>query len=269
MASKYNKAQRTALEREFTDVTGATAKQAQSTLSKHGYKLDAALDAYFNDAGDVPPAAPTGTNRSKLNQLFDSYKDPDTDSILVDGTLRFCQDLGVDPEDVVLLAVAYELKSPAVAEFPREGWLSGWTHLRCDTVPAMQNVLPQLRAKLGSDPQYFATVYSATFEFAKSPGQRSLPLETAESFWNLLLPHAVRGGALQGAPAPWSIAQLASWYAFLRETKVKGISKDTWSMFLEFLKAVDPQFSAYDEEAAWPSIIDDFVVWAREHPGAV
>ncbi|KZV93635.1 hypothetical protein EXIGLDRAFT_749045 [Exidia glandulosa HHB12029] len=91
--------------------------------------------------------------------------------------------------------------------------------------------------------------------------------------WGLLLPHGIRGGAL--APSTWTVTQLSSWYAFLHDTKVKGVSKDTWSMLLEFLKTVDPQFTAYDEEAhnpapaAWPSIIDDYVAWAREHAGSV
>ncbi|KZV91875.1 hypothetical protein EXIGLDRAFT_86715 [Exidia glandulosa HHB12029] len=74
MASKLNKSARTALEREFTGVTGATLKEAQTTLNKHNYKLDAALDAYFNDLDDPPAAAPAAANRSKLTQLFDSYK---------------------------------------------------------------------------------------------------------------------------------------------------------------------------------------------------
>ena len=55
--------------------------------------------------------------------------DEDGDDITVDGTIRLCQDLGVDPEDVVLLAVAYELKSPAMGEWSRKGWTDGWKQL--------------------------------------------------------------------------------------------------------------------------------------------
>jgi hypothetical protein len=49
----------------------------------------------------------------------------------VDGTIRLCNDLNVDPEDVVLLAVAYELKSPRVGEWGRKGWVDGWKALGC------------------------------------------------------------------------------------------------------------------------------------------
>jgi DCN1-like protein 1/2 len=44
--------------------------------------------------------------------------------------MTLCQDLGVELEDVVLLAVAYELKSPGVAEWTRKGWVDGWKALR-------------------------------------------------------------------------------------------------------------------------------------------
>ena len=44
----------------------------------------------------------------------------------MDGTIRLCEDLAVNPEDVVLLAVAYELQAPRVAEWTKNGWVEGW-----------------------------------------------------------------------------------------------------------------------------------------------
>lgn len=37
----------------------------------------------------------------------------------------------MDPEDVVLLAVAYDLKSLRMGEWSRKGWLEGWKALGC------------------------------------------------------------------------------------------------------------------------------------------
>lgn len=37
----------------------------------------------------------------------------------------------MNPEDVVLLAVAFELKSPRVGEWNRKGWTDGWKSLGC------------------------------------------------------------------------------------------------------------------------------------------
>ena len=51
------------------------------------------------------------------------------DDITVDGTLDLCSDLGVDPEDVVLLAIACELQSPSVGRWKKTHWISGWRGL--------------------------------------------------------------------------------------------------------------------------------------------
>ncbi len=56
------------------------------------------------------------------------YSDEDGE-ISIDGTIRFCFDLAVDPEDVVLLALAYELKSPRVGHWSRQGWVDGWKNI--------------------------------------------------------------------------------------------------------------------------------------------
>lgn len=55
--------------------------------------------------------------------------DADGVDIGLDGTIKLCQDLAVDPEDVVLLAVAYELKSPNVGQWSKKGWVDGWKAL--------------------------------------------------------------------------------------------------------------------------------------------
>lgn len=134
----------------------------------------------------------------KLDACANGDEDMDGDNITVDGTLKLCEDLGVDPEDVVLLAVAYELKSPRMAEWTRKGWIEGWKNVKCviaqlitpyvlelpptyhqpefsaDTTATMKTALLRLRDKLGSDAPYFHQVYAYTFDFARAEGQRSL-----------------------------------------------------------------------------------------------
>jgi DCN1-like protein 1/2 len=61
--------------------------------------------------------------------LLHPFQDPDSDEITVDGTIKLCEDLGVDPEDVVMLAIAYELKSPRMGLWSRQGWVDGWKKL--------------------------------------------------------------------------------------------------------------------------------------------
>ena len=57
------------------------------------------------------------------------HSDAEEDVISIDGTIKLCEDLSVDPEDVVLLAIAYELKSPGVGQWSKKGWIDGWNGL--------------------------------------------------------------------------------------------------------------------------------------------
>jgi DCN1-like protein 1/2 len=108
--------------------------------------------------------------------------------------MQLCEDLGVNPdEDCVLYAIAFELKSPRMGEWNKKGWIDGWKNIgytlhirslefiaianictRCDSIPTMKSAINRLRDKLGSDSEYFQKVYNHTFDFARSPGQRSL-----------------------------------------------------------------------------------------------
>lgn len=55
--------------------------------------------------------------------------EPEGEDITIDGTIKLCEDLDVNPEDVVLLAIAYELKSPSMGVWTKKGWVEGWKAL--------------------------------------------------------------------------------------------------------------------------------------------
>ncbi len=44
--------------------------------------------------------------------------------------LEYCNDLGVAPEDVVMLVIAWNLEAEKMVEFKRQGFINGWTKLR-------------------------------------------------------------------------------------------------------------------------------------------
>ncbi|KAH9476857.1 Defective in cullin neddylation protein 1 [Psilocybe cubensis] len=263
---------------QFCAVTGASAKDARKFMEAHK-RLDIAIDAFYTNPKAFASSArrkgdSTVPSSSKLNQLFDKYKDPEDENITVDGTIKFCEDLEVDPEDVVLLAIAYELKSPRMGQWTRAGWVDGWKAVGADSISGMKYALTRLRDQLASDPRYFQKVYNHTFDFARSEGQRSLGLETAQAFWGLLLPHGFQGGALSRAndddndvkmdgDEGWKKEYLQWWFDFMNQKGLKGVSKDTWVMFLDFIRSTNSTFSNYDMEAAWPSTIDDFVEYAK------
>ncbi|CAE6526054.1 unnamed protein product [Rhizoctonia solani] len=203
--------------------------QAISILKKHNYRLDAAVDAYYQSLTDTPPAQ---VSTEKLGTLFNKYKDPDSPDIGISGTIQWCEDLGVDPEDVSLLAVACELKSPKVGEWTKNGFVDGWKRL------------------------------GFTHFFLPTNLDSATAIENAIGFWTLLLNVGLSGPALPRNG--WTDQYTEWWFEFLKERGGKGVSKDTWAMLPEFIKVIDEKFENHDLEAAWPSTIDDFVEWAKE-----
>jgi hypothetical protein len=57
-------------------------------------------------------------------------------------------------------------------------------------------------------------------------------------------------------------ARLATFLA--EQTAYRGINADQWLGVWEFARSVDAEFSGYDEDGAWPIIIDDFVGWCKK-----
>lgn len=195
--------------------------------------------------------------------------DPTAETIGVEGTMQFCQDIDLDLEDVVLVALAAVLKSPQMGEWTRTGWVDGWKSLKCDSIPTIKSALPGLRTRLASDPAFYRQVYLHAFEFAKAPGQRSIPMDTAKAFWALLLPAGQKGDALahEGGGSGWKPEYNQWWFEFLDAKGGKGVSRDTWNMvyrvcvpamilaytlpfqqFIDFIRVIDVDFSNHDEE---------------------
>lgn len=48
----------------------------------------------------------------------------------------------------------------------------------------------------------------------------------------------------------------------------RSLQADQWNSFYDFSLAIDEDFTQYDENAAWPVLIDDFVEWSREQAAA-
>lgn len=58
------------------------------------------------------------------------YADPERPGMITfEGVEKLCNDLKVDPSDVVMLVLSFYLQSPKMCEITREGWVQGWSQL--------------------------------------------------------------------------------------------------------------------------------------------
>uniref|UniRef100_A0A1I8A2L9 Defective in cullin neddylation protein n=1 Tax=Steinernema glaseri TaxID=37863 RepID=A0A1I8A2L9_9BILA len=81
-------------------------------------------------------------------------------------------------------------------------------------------------------------------------GQKALPVDDAISYWKILI--------------TTNYALYPKFMQFLTEAtnRPRGITRDMWLILPDFLKTVKT-LDDYDENGCWPSVIDQFVEYAR------
>ncbi|KAB0796428.1 hypothetical protein PPYR_10489 [Photinus pyralis] len=180
---------------------------------------------------------------------FREYTNPDDPDMLgPDGMEKFCEDIGVEPENVVMLVLAYKMQARQMGFFTQEEWLKGLTDLQCDVIQKLQTKLEYLRSHL-NDQNLFKAIYRYAFDFARDKDQRSMDIETAKAMLQLLL------------GKHWALYSQFS--QFLDQSKYKVINKDQWCNILEFSRTICNDLSNYDVDGAWPVMLDEFVEWLK------
>lgn len=169
---------------------------------------------------------------------------------------KFCEDIGVEPENIVMLVLAYKMGARQMGFFSQIEWLKGLTELQCDSPQKVQSKLDYLQNLL-SDVNTFKSIYRYAYDFARvsselsdykcpliidlmyclqDKDQRSMDIETAKAMLQLLL------------GKHWKLyPQFAK---FLDQSKYKVINKDQWCNILEFSRTINFDLSNYDIDGA-------------------
>ncbi|KAK5833579.1 hypothetical protein PVK06_017427 [Gossypium arboreum] len=171
--------------------------------------------------------------------------------ILVDGITLLCNDLEVDPQDIIMLVISWHMNASTMCEYSKMEFLRGLQELSVDTVEKFRDKISYIRSEL-NDEKKFHDIYNFAFSWAKEKGQKSMALDTAIGMWRLLF-------------AEKKCPLLDHWCQFLQTRHNKAISRDTWSQLLEFFNKVDTGLENYDAEGAWPYLIDEFVEYLNEN----
>ncbi|ORY75071.1 Cullin binding-domain-containing protein, partial [Protomyces lactucae-debilis] len=238
--------------------TNCNDATAQKYLKATRYNVESALDTYLRKHTGINQ--PSKTETKQLNDIFNTaaaVKTPKDDDIMqIDGTMQYLTDLGLDLEKAPVLAICMVLGAPTQGQFKRKPWLDGWRHLGVTKLQGMQEYTASLEQKLMyGDAQYdealFKRTYLFTYGFALTPPSRTLDLETALAFWDVLF---------TGTGQTWAL--YAPWRSFC-ESKTRGVSRDVWNMIYDFSRSVKADLSDYDEMEAWPVLIDEFVAHCK------
>ncbi|BFZ06206.1 hypothetical protein BsWGS_09245 [Bradybaena similaris] len=236
--------------RQFVAFTQTGEKTAINCLCAHDWKLDVAVDNYFM-APDRYSATESrsSVDKRKIEALWQRYKDPgDDEKMTVDGVMRFLDDLQLSPESRTVLILAWKFKARTQCEFSKEEFITGMTEMGCDSIEKLRAKCNTLELEI-RDSASFKDFYQFTFNYAKNPEQKGLDQDMAIAYWNIVLTGRFKF--------------LDLWCKFLQENHKRSIPKDTWNLLLDFCNMINDDMSNYDEEGAWPVLIDDFVEYAK------
>lgn len=186
-------------------------------------------------------------SNKKCLAWFHEYAGPDK-VVGPEAMEKFCEDIGVEPENIIMLVIAWHLEAANMGFFTKDEWLRGMTLLQCDCTERLQSKLDYLRNQL-NDSVVFKNIYRYAFDFSRDKDQRSLDMDTAKSMLALLLGRT------------WPLFPV--FQQFLEQSKYKGMNKDQWYNVLEFSRTINTDLSNYDEDGAWPVLLDEFVEWQK------
>lgn len=190
---------------------------------------------------------------SKSLSLHSSSDDARSDSIYGDKFLELFKDLDVDPvADVTALALAAACNAQEMGVFQRLEFVTGCARLEVDNIDDFRAKILELREGLLNGTKV-AEVYTYTFGFALDPRSKVLPLDEARQYWALLLPD-------------WELREPFCDWANEHMKGRKTVNRDLWMMVYKFATEVPPDLSTYDDNPAWPVLLDEFVEYRRaEH----
>ncbi|XP_074648884.1 DCN1-like protein 3 [Tubulanus polymorphus] len=192
-------------------------------------------------------------NENRINALYEQYKEPDEEFILAEGIERFCRDLDVKPDEFRVLVLAWKFQAETMCRFTRGEFVNGFKTLKVDSIKGIQSKFPEMLQEV-KNKDAFKEFYRWTFKFGLDAdvGQRTLPVDIAKALWHLVFIND-------------ELPILKRWLNFLDDHPgIRGISKDTWDMFLNFVEVVGDDLSTYDDTEAWPSLFDDFVEYEND-----
>lgn len=212
------------------------------------------------------------------------------DIIGVSGAQQYLTDLRLSPDQYEVLLLQTLLGCSTLATFERPKFTAGWAHQAATTpekqLVALQKltqtqtqttaasalaapVLDATGPQTAANESLFKRVYRHTFVLALPtdvPNVRLVPFDTAVEFWRLLL--GPQSPGLRWVGSKKKTPFLEWWIEFL-EKGGKAVNKDLWLQTLAFAEksAVDEDLGFWEEDAAWPGVVDEFVAWVGKKRG--
>lgn len=91
----------------------------------------------------------------------------------MDGVTQLCEDIAVDPSDIIMLIISYHMGAATMCEYSQDEFVTGLAKMDVDSIDKLKAKLPALRSDLRS-PEKYKEIYNYAFGFACEVCRREL-----------------------------------------------------------------------------------------------
>jgi len=187
--------------------------------------------------------------------LFDEYKSTSEGSIGPDGVERLCTAMGVEPSDVLVLVLAWVMRVTQMGYISREEWTSATARLGCSSsAGTLRQELEGIHKQTLADIERLRDLHQFTHKFCREGQRKNIDVQSAKIMLSIVL------GPLFGEHVR-SLADFMETKPTLAKT---GVSLDEWMMILQFCREIKPDCSNFQDDGAWPLLLDDYAEWRRD-----
>jgi len=155
-----------------------------------------------------------------------------------------------------VLVFAWKLGAERMGYFSREEWLAGCAVFSSATSMAeLRERLKKVHEATVRDAAALRSLHSFTHKFCRENDRaRNIELQSATIMLQLLY----------GKSYDAHVKSLNTFLESNAGLQKRGISHDEWMMMLQFMREVDADCSNYQDDGAWPVLLDDYVEWYQE-----
>uniref|UniRef100_A0A7S4BKY9 Defective in cullin neddylation protein n=1 Tax=Chrysotila carterae TaxID=13221 RepID=A0A7S4BKY9_CHRCT len=187
--------------------------------------------------------------------LFDTLAPAESDQVLgPDAVERLCTDMQVEPDNVLLLVLAWVLDASKMGYFTREEWESGIQQLGSAGTPhALRQQLETVHAQTLRDIERLRGLHKFAHKFCREERRKNIDVQSAQVMLKMTI----------GPLFSEHVSNLVRFMGEKEQLAKAGVSLDEWTMMLQFCREIDSTCSNFQDDGAWPVLLDDFVEWQR------
>eukprot|EP00698_Gefionella_okellyi_P004159 TRINITY_DN13881_c0_g1_i1.p1 TRINITY_DN13881_c0_g1~~TRINITY_DN13881_c0_g1_i1.p1 ORF type:complete len:274 (-),score=62.61 TRINITY_DN13881_c0_g1_i1:127-897(-) len=237
--------------KQYMGFTSTKEAFAIKQLAKFKWNTERAIQDFFDNPPYIDETEIVSSGR--LEQLYEKYKDAADGKIGPDGLDRFCSDIGIKSDDIVVLVISWKLNAKELYVLEKNEFVEGFKALGCDDIAAIKKMVPAFRKAL-TTPDQFKLLYKFVFQMSKGATAKTLDIDAATALWDQLLGNE-------------KFPLLKDWCDFLQYKGSKVVSRDEWNMTFDFAQKYKSRASLRgysDDTDMWPTTMDDFVDFMKE-----